>query len=113
MIISKIIRKDLFEVFDVITEKYYQVHISRIIPLVIPPGTRSEEIIKLAGVDHTEYFVESIINHRGDPRKKKSLEFLVRWQGYEPSDDTWEPYSNVRDLLALDEYAKQHPELNL
>jgi hypothetical protein len=40
-----------------------------------------------------EYEVGHIVNHRsmGD-----ALEFLVRWKGYKPCDDTWEPESNLK-----------------
>ncbi|GKT31054.1 hypothetical protein ADUPG1_005738, partial [Aduncisulcus paluster] len=62
-----------------------------------------EEMIHMTGVDQEEYVVESIIAHRGGPRKK-SLEFQVRWLGYGPEDDTWESYDNVKELEALEKY---------
>ncbi|OWZ65053.1 hypothetical protein AYX14_04161 [Cryptococcus neoformans] len=39
-----------------------------------------------------EYEVEKVIKHRG---KGKNIEFLVRWKGYGPEYDTWEPTENV------------------
>lgn len=39
--------------------------------------------------------------------------FRIRWQGYDESEDTWLPYSEVSKLEALDKYLKEHPELHL
>lgn len=36
--------------------------------------------------------VEKLLKHR---KKGKTLEFLVRWKGFEAKDDTWEPESNL------------------
>mmetsp|Transcript_49331 Transcript_49331/g.124040 ORF Transcript_49331/g.124040 Transcript_49331/m.124040 type:complete len:112 (-) Transcript_49331:645-980(-) len=60
-----------------------------------------------------EYQVEAIVDHRGSPRNKSQLKFRVRWKGYEPDEDTWEPYASVKDCEALDVYAAEHPELRL
>ncbi len=65
------------------------------------------------GIDHNEYVVEAIVNHRGNPRKRRHMEFLVRWKGYEQGDHTWESYATVKDLAALDEYSAAHPELRV
>jgi len=43
----------------------------------------------------------------------RSVRVFMTDQGYEPSDDTWEPYHNVQDLAALDLYLKTHPEVKL
>lgn len=54
--------------------------------------------------DKEEFYVDSIVDHEGDPNKKKSLKFRVRWLGYSPEEDTWEPYKSIRNCKALDEY---------
>jgi hypothetical protein len=113
LVVHRKLRNDIYEVMDLITSKVYQVHISRMRGLRLPPDVDNSELLRIAGLDHQEFVVESIIDHRGNLRKKSSLEFLVRWKGFEPSDDSWEPYANIKDVSALDDYSRDHPELNL
>ena len=47
-----------------------------------------------------EHEVEKILNHRQENERSKS--YLVRWTGYGPENDTWEPDAamrNCRDLV--------------
>jgi Chromo (CHRromatin Organisation MOdifier) domain len=51
-----------------------------------------------------EYEVETILNHR-DRRRGRSTrrEFLVKWVGYQPEHNTWEPEKHLvhsPDILA-------------
>lgn len=71
----------------------------------------AEGALQLAEPDHDEFVVESILDHRGDVRRKSSLEFKVHWLGYEQDEDSWEPYKGVRHLALLDEYVARHPAL--
>lgn len=48
-----------------------------------PPLSDSEQ--------ESEYEIEKIIDHRVNGRENR-IEFLVRWKGYGPSDDTWESF---------------------
>jgi hypothetical protein len=59
--------------------------------------------LQVAGEE--EYEVDSILAHRGSGRGRT---FLVRWKGYGPEHDTWEPLrnlANAKQLLA-EYYAK-------
>ena len=55
-----------------------------------------------------EYEVESIRSHRYFGRNKK-LQFLIRWKGYAPSDDTWEPADSVHAPDLIKEYKQRMP----
>ena len=55
-----------------------------------------------------EYEVESIRSHRYFGRNKK-LQFLIRWKGYAPSDDTWEPADSVHAPDLVKEYKQRTP----
>jgi hypothetical protein len=51
--------------------------------------------------------VESIVEHRGDPKFRKQVEFRVRWAGYDDNFDSWLPYKELRDNIKLDEYIQR------
>jgi len=42
--------------------------------------------------DSESFEVEDIVNHR---HKKGKIEYLIRWKGYTPQDDSWEPEDNL------------------
>jgi hypothetical protein len=61
---------------------------------------------------HQRWIVERLLSHRDQQaRKRTSREYLVRWRGYPPSADSWEPRSmlleDVPDLVR--EYEAAHP----
>lgn len=56
-----------------------------------------------------EYEVEMILDHRFvGSRGRGPMEFLVRWAGYSPEHDTWEPHANLKNApKVLEEYWAQ------
>lgn len=46
-----------------------------------------------------EYEVKAILGHRLGRRNK--LELLVRWKGYDASEDSWEPEANLANAEEL------------
>ena len=56
-----------------------------------------------------EVEVDSILNHRGHPAKRKEMTFLVLWRD---NSESWEPWQNIKKLAALDDYIALHPPLN-
>jgi hypothetical protein len=87
-------------------------HVNRLRPF--QPDGRSIEA--LANTDHNLYEIESIQDHSGDPRRKRIVQFRVRWKGYGEDYGQWVPYSRVRDAKALDDYIasnkSRYPELS-
>jgi len=113
LIIHRQLHPDIYEVLDLITDRIYEVHVSRMHLLTVSSSVDRMDVLRLAGLDHHELVVDSIVDHRGNPRRRNRMEFLVRWKGFEPADDTWESYQVVKDLQALDVYSREHPELAL
>lgn len=55
-----------------------------------------------------EWEVEGILSHGG--LDDGGLELLVRWKG---GEETWDPYENVEEAEALDEYERLHGMLTI
>ncbi|GKT32506.1 hypothetical protein ADUPG1_006647 [Aduncisulcus paluster] len=88
-------------------EKTYNVHLRRLVEV---KGSHSLAKLKeMASLSDGEYFIEAIVDHRGED--KADLEFLVHWMGYEDSENTWEPLSEVQDSIAMEDYLEEFPEL--
>jgi hypothetical protein len=96
---------------DLISNKNIRVHADRLRKFTVPVSFVHSDLIALAAADKNEYVVDSIVAHSG--YNKRTFKFLVRWQGYEPEEDTWLPLSEVKDLMALDVYSRDHPSLGL
>ena len=58
----------------------------------------------LRSVREGQYGVERLLNHRLKKGCKNNLEFLVRWEGYGPESDSWEPRVNIEGSL-IQEYS--------
>ena len=56
---------------------------------------------------HPEYEVEAILGMR---KCGRGMQYLVKWKGYGPEENTWESAQNVKDVQALDEYFDNHPQ---
>ena len=53
-----------------------------------------------------EYEVERIINHR---HRHRRCEYLVKWRGYGPHENSWEPENNLGNAeQLLNEYKSAH-----
>ena len=104
----------LYYIQDLLSFKIYKVHISRLklfnMDLVDDPR-------KIAQVDINEWLVEAIVDHRfkfekkaklKERKGKKAYEFRVRWDGFGPEDDSWLPYSEVRDLIVFADYVREN-----
>ena len=44
-----------------------------------------------------EFVVEAVLDHRSSktPMTSKTIEFLLKWEGYDTSYNSWEPFKNL------------------
>ncbi|TPX52704.1 hypothetical protein PhCBS80983_g06462 [Powellomyces hirtus] len=52
------------------------------------------------------YQVDKILNARWH---RNTEQFLVKWTGYDNTQNTWEPYAHVKGTTALEEWLREHP----
>ena len=69
----------------------------------LPRGFASSQLKKVYSNELTEnQYIEFISDHRVDEFGK--MKYKVRWLGYGPADDTWEPESNFDDISIVENY---------
>ena len=95
-----------YTLLNLITKKHRTVHASKLKTFVFDPAT--QDPADTARRDYMEFFVESILAHRGDRKKVSSLSFLVKWLNYDSSMNTWEPWGNLRLCEPLHTYLRAH-----
>jgi RNase H-like domain found in reverse transcriptase/Reverse transcriptase (RNA-dependent DNA polymerase)/Integrase zinc binding domain/Chromo (CHRromatin Organisation MOdifier) domain/Retroviral aspartyl protease len=71
-------------------------HISLLEPA--PADADIQDSIEVIPEQEEEYEVERILDTEW---KDNEIKYLVRWKGYEPNDDTWEPVTNLRNCQHL------------
>lgn len=69
-------------------------HVSLLEPYHQRADTVSTPAIDIQG--HDEWEVQSIQAHK---ETEQGVRYLVRWAGYSPADDTWEPLGNLTNAL--------------
>ena len=89
---------------DLVKNKNIAIHVSRLKAVGHDP--RRTDPLAIASRDNDEDEVESIINHSGNPKRKSGMDFQVRWAGYDASEDSWLPWSEVRNIPALHTYLR-------
>lgn len=93
----------------VVTNIVSRLHASRVTPYFGSPDTAYTTAL----LDRDEYIVDSIITHRGNPKKISTLEFLVRWQNYSSEHDTWEPWIEMKKVSVVHLYLQSNNMSNL
>ena len=88
--------------YDLITHKEKVYHVSDMKPFLYDPAVTTP--LDVARRDYMEFFVEAILDHKGNIKKKSELTFLVSWLGYGDRDNSWEPYAYLRDTGKLHDY---------
>lgn len=95
------VRGNTYDCEDILTLERSEFDVSRLKLYKHDSAIAAEEI---ATWDEQTFLVDEILAHRGSPKKRTQMQFKVRWQGYGPEHDTWEPYTSVKTLEAFQRY---------
>ena len=93
-------------VHDLVQNKDIPVHVTRM--KVFEHDPKRTDPLAIAARDNEEFEIDFIVSHSGDPKRKSDMDFLVRWLGYDESEDLWLPWSQVRNVPALHTYLREN-----
>ena len=91
---------------DITTKKHKHLHISNLKQFVFNP--KHTDPADVARRDYMEFFIESIIQHQGNSRRKSQMRFLVTWTDFDDSHNTRESWKNLRLTNALHTHLRLH-----
>ena len=97
---------DKYTVVNMVNSEKYVYHVTQLQPFHHDPRRVNPNDIALH--DTQAYIVESIVNHEGTVRERNNLRFLVKWEGYDAGQNTWEPYHELRHNEHLHAYLREH-----
>jgi len=109
------VRDDMYDCLDLVSTKILRFHVDRLRIFHARAVLPESQLAQLALADSDMYIVEYIVNHRGrgNTSQAKSLDYLVRWLGYPPEEDTWLKYSEVRQLDVFQDYLRANPGIKV
>lgn len=96
---------------DLTSTKLTTVHVSRFKPYY--HDENNYEINDIASRDKKLWIVEKIIRHRGSPKHKTAMQFIVKWNGFPDEANTEEPWENVKDCEPLHQYLRDQNMENI
>lgn len=97
---------------NLVTNKVETVHISQLRPFHYDAAATDPR--QVANIDSAVWDVEKIIAHRGNfSGNRANWQFRVRWQGYPPEQDTWEPWDALRNTDAMHIYLRSRNKTHL
>jgi hypothetical protein len=95
-------KKNTYVLQDLVTNKEYEYHVTQLKSFQYDKN--ETDPLDIARKEAQEFVVEQVLGHRGNPKKRTTLEFLIKWAGYDDSANTWEPWANVKDNIVLNNY---------
>jgi len=72
------------------------------------PGQRQKPAAPVLIGDELEYMVERVLD---SIRDRDGYFYLIHWEGYPDTEDTWEPYDFLKDMEAFKEFYAANKEL--
>ena len=99
-------RQSIYIIEDLVKGKQIKTHVHNLRPFVFNPTQVNP--LDVAQHNEQEFVVDGILAHRGDHHRRSTMEFLVRWAGYDESSNSWEPYKALMHVDKLHDYLREH-----
>jgi hypothetical protein len=98
-----------YTVQNLVTMKEEVYLVTDLQPFLFDPNIVDPRVVARNSVD--EFDIHSILDIRGPKHKNRwtrsTVQFLVKWDGYDDTYNTWEPYSGLRNTAHLHKYLRQ------
>jgi hypothetical protein len=91
-----------YTVQNLVTYKNEDVNLTQLRPFLYDP--ERVDLRDVASRDRKEFVIDRVVSHTGDFKRKKSLQFLVKWLGYDESENTYESFRELRTTEQLHAY---------
>ena len=95
-----------YTVHDLVRNQNIPVHVSRL--KRFEHDTLRVDPLHVAAKDNEEDEVDAVLAHSGDPKRKSTMDFLVRWTGYTDSENLWLPWAELRLNPKLHQYLRDN-----
>ena len=95
-----------YTIQDLVQDKSIDTHISTLRPFLYDKIITDP--VQVAVQNQEEFHIDHILAHRGAHTRRTTMEFKVRWLGYDETYDSWEPYKNLRDTEQLIKYLRDN-----
>ena len=107
------INQDRYTLLNLLNDKTTTTHRSHIRPYTTNKHVSPEQVTQNMAMEFT---LESIQNIKGtknkDNRYKRTdLQFLIWWERYDESYDSWEPYKEIKETDVFKEYCLQKSQI--
>ena len=77
-------------------------------------STTVADSAKVKGLGANVWKAEKIVGERSDIfRGIEVTEFLIKWEGYDDDQNTWEPKKHIFDKSLIDDWRAEHPAVPL
>jgi hypothetical protein len=97
---------DKYSIQDFLTHKVVGTHASNLSEFRYDP-TSGLSPTEVAARNAGEFFIDKIVDHSGNVRRRSDMTFRVCWKGFTPDDDTWQPIKTVRETQAFVDYCRE------
>jgi hypothetical protein len=91
-----------YTLLDLVTHKEKLYHMTQLKPFHFDPT--HVDPTDIARRDYLEFFIEDILDMKGNIRAYKSLTFHVKWLNYTHEHNTWEPWTHMRKSQKVHEF---------
>ena len=92
-------QESIYTIEDLVQGKQIKTHVHNLRAFIFNPTQVNP--LEVAQQNEQEFLVDEIIAHRGDHHRRYTMEFLVRWTGYEESSNSWEPYKALMNFMII------------